>query len=879
VEGWKVKTGNSIGSKGPGTTCVYDPTPLPSALPTPRPTSLPSFVPTVSCADGTYLSESGECEDCAFGKYSNNSNGPPWVDACKLCPHGRISLVMGGSLRNCTACDEGKLSSAERTSCGDCPAGNYVKDQKSCEDCVEGTFAPSAQTDACLDCDSGSSTGVRIRATECTACDGGRYSKGLQTNCSECEAGKYSGSRAEFCTNCTIGKYSDTAKSTTCSSCDIGYYQANAGAITCDACPAGSFSSSTGEHICDECGMGRYSSFSNSSSCSDCQSGKYQSSTGETSCLVCPAGKYSDQTAARTCLPCLSGSYSGAQSSSCSKCEAGKFQIRNKSTSCDDCPEGTYMRSSGSYECEPCAPGSFSQNSSSVSCSKCTERGPQYTSTLGATVCDLCESHYYMDKHMVCVQKPVGVRLSPDSTLKNLELYEGYFRFSTSTAHIYACPSSLNCTGGKLSSNSSLKSSSLCRKGSFGPLCSICAGDYFLSETLGCIECSLGNGWIGPLVFFILLVCVLLVVGKYFDRILAFRRKHKKILAEYGQRGTAVFVCMQIIIVLNTTHKNVGGKPVPNPYRDFMDFLSFMQLDVVKLVPFDCMYESSFDHLDALLLESLVPLVFLAFALGGAELMQRRSVGTKNAHVFSLFMHLLFFVLPIISRKICQSFRCQPYDAGDEATHSYLVADTSMDCFSDRYWGMFVYACIMLLIYPIGAPLTLLIMLWKLREHVNPKSPGLRVHEIDAQRRLDTNRARQPQPPTDPTTTPTTFLTTIVTTKPFSEKPEVANEPIAFFALYYRPKFWFWETLNMSKRLLLTCAVVMCRTLAQTTVFVLFVTIISLVVEREAKPYLNPFLSAFTYILSWQMVMFVLYLLLLDADVSGATSANFHLQS
>ena len=62
VEGWKVKTGNSIGSKGPGTTCVYDPTPLPSALPTPRPTSLPSFVPTVSCADGTYLSESGECE-------------------------------------------------------------------------------------------------------------------------------------------------------------------------------------------------------------------------------------------------------------------------------------------------------------------------------------------------------------------------------------------------------------------------------------------------------------------------------------------------------------------------------------------------------------------------------------------------------------------------------------------------------------------------------------------------------------------------------------------------------------------------------------------------------------------------------------------------
>ena len=101
---------------------------------------------------------------------------------------------------------------------------------------------------------------------------------------------------------------------------------------------------------------------------------------------------------------------------------------------------------------------------------------------------------------------------------------------------------------------------------------------------------------------------------------------------------------------------------------------------------------------DALLLESLAPLVLLLFAELGASVYQRRSPGKKSAHVFSLFMYALFFVLPVISRKVCQSFRCNEYDAGEDGSHFFLVADTSMDCTSDRYWFMFVYACAMLLI-------------------------------------------------------------------------------------------------------------------------------------------------------------------------------------
>ena len=139
---------------------------------------------------------------------------------------------------------------------------------------------------------------------------------------------------------------------------------------------------------------------------------------------------------------------------------------------------------------------------------------------------------------------------------------------------------------------------------------------------------------------------------------------------------------------------------------------------------------------------------------------------------------------------------------------------------------------IMLLVYPIGAPLTLWVMLWKIRGHLNPPEG----HERD-----------------------------IVVER--EEDPVIAEEPISSFALVFRPKFWYFEVVSMMKRLMLTCMVVICRTLAQTTCFVLFVTIFMLVLEREVRPYVNQFVSAFTYVLSWQNLLFILYLLLLDAEM------------
>ena len=62
---------------------------------------------------------------------------------------------------------------------------------------------------------------------------------------------------------------------------------------------------------------------------------------------------------------------------------------------------------------------------------------------------------------------------------------------------------------------------------------------------------------------------------------------------------------------------------------------------------------------------------------------------------------------------------------------------------------------------------------------------------------------------------------------------------------------------------------------ADSTVFVVFVAIVTLVIEQESKAYTNPFLSAFCAVCCWQILLFVLFLLLLDAAfTSGRQAAN-----
>ena len=57
----------------------------------------------------------------------------------------------------------------------------------------------------------------------------------------------------------------------------------------------------------------------------------------------------------------------------------------------------------------------------------------------------------------------------------------------------------------------------------------------------------------------------------------------------------------------------------------------------------------------------------------------------------------------------------------------------------------------------------------------------------------------------------------------------------------------------MVRRLALTCMVLSYNSLSSQTIFVLGVSVVTLVVERESSPYINPYLSSFCYLLHWQI--------------------------
>ena len=206
---------------------------------------------------------------------------------------------------------------------------------------------------------------------------------------------------------------------------------------------------------------------------------------------------------------------------------------------------------------------------------------------------------------------------------------------------------------------------------------------------------------------------------------------------------------------------------------------------------------------------------------------------TPNHHPKVIFIKFLLFVYPSISRTICQSFRCSQYDGG---AHSFVTADMSMDCVLDnrpapRYQGMVIYANLALLVYSVGIPLALFFSLFKWRHKLNP--PGFE----------DEGRAIKTRMKND----------------------AMLADPMASFAIRYRPHRWWYEVYTLGRRFALTSAVLAFPTLASSTVYVVIVAMSTLLLDREWAAHIDGLHSAFNHVLNVQILIAPLYMLLLDA--------------
>lgn len=72
----------------------------------------------------------------------------------------------------------------------------------------------------------------------------------------------------------------------------------------------------------------------------------------------------------------------------------------------------------------------------------------------------------------------------------------------------------------------------------------------------------------------------------------------------------------------------------------------------------------------------------------------------RNKHRRFIVIVLGFLFFSPSSVVIFQTFVCETFEDGTQA----LVADSSVECYTTIHISYIVYACIMVLIYPIGEP-------------------------------------------------------------------------------------------------------------------------------------------------------------------------------
>jgi hypothetical protein len=373
------------------------------------------------------------------------------------------------------------------------------------------------------------------------------------------------------------------------------------------------------------------------------------------------------------------------------------------------------------------------------------------------------------------------------------------------------------------------------------------------------------------------------VESKYY----AFRAQYKKFIT-------------QVKVIMSTYQVTIAASSVlsvsmPHLFSGFTNAFSFLNLNFSSLLPLGCAAQYSF--IDKLVVATLTPMAFLLllfplqYAVERYRIQRnkdrqrgdkRRAFDRLKDNYMSYWFYISYLVLPAVSTMIFQIFLCTNVDPNDENSGQddyYLTADMSISCSSSYYYSGVGYAVVMILIYPIGIPASYCLLLYYNREeirdrHVNravippPEVMRMSAAQLSASRYSSSDRPSSLKSARDTTITianPMLLTSSVVskkvtdsvsTEKPSTkeaedENPEPSNEEprylsiqttrIAFLWQAYKPQYWYWESVESTRRLMLTAVLSVCGpgTFDQAVLSVLL-ALLYIKVYGYFNPYDNP---------------------------------------
>ncbi|XP_078366424.1 uncharacterized protein LOC144650588 [Oculina patagonica] len=478
-------------------------------------------------------------------------------------------------------------------------------------------------------------------------------------------------------------------------------------------------------------------------------------SLGKVNCSFCPPGSYSDE--ARTCVKCPAG---------------GFYQDEMGETECKTCSNGTYV----SEERHP--------GKSATDCWACPY-GTRSNETAGYRACRCLHGFYRLDRFGPCSACPAyGIDCNDDTAIlapnyfwnwtdQTKLFYKSFVdnintisptynktfsKFNSSLPKPLKCPRVASCRGGI---------DSKCNEGYRGILCASCTSDHYLRFN-ACLKCpSMTVTLISSIGVIVIFVVVFMMV-LWGD---------SKATSDSRTIADVIMSCFKIVIGFYQVVTGIFSSLVrvhwPVALISMEKYLHFVEGNIFQFAPFSCVHPRlRLDQFQKFVLiisvNALVVFLILVYLLlrgryikGGLDCLNSEKLQAMSTLKKSCYRNIFLFLLasyPITSNAIIRILPlpgscveiCFTEDRND--CTSLLRADFSIKCFTLRHKFYWPIAAVFAL-YPVGFPLLVLLLIYKFRGSSSGEniSFGLRV-----------------------------------------------------FFENYKKKFWFWEIIEMYRKLILT---------------------------------------------------------------------------
>ena len=340
-----------------------------------------------------------------------------------------------------------------------------------------------------------------------------------------------------------------------------------------------------------------------------------------------------------------------------------------------------------------------------------------------------------------------------------------FTRFLTSLPKAYACPVAGSCLGGMTSS---------CSEGYEGVLCAVCSEGYH-KVISSCQKCPT-LGWMVAGIVLAVLLLFLIMVPLIFG---------KKMRDKSGRSVTDVVLArLKIVIgfyqVMSGILEAFSYVQWPAPLLQLGTYAKFLQLNLLQIASINCFISNAKVNSYTSLLLSLAVIIaaviisFTFFYMRRMYLCKRNFIhvderenlisGTKEVSFRYAFL-FLFILYPAMCAQIFQILppSCQKICTGDQekTCQSFLRSDYRLQCFTDTH-NKFSILAFSLLSFVVGFPLLVFFLLWKY--HYRKCNQG-KQNEIEA--------------------------------------------GLSFLYENYSENCWFWEVLELVRKIILTSVLVL----------------------------------------------------------------------